>query len=141
MFRWISRNKKYLAALFVILQIALIAMYMSERVDVRDSVATEYVLINIPPSDIQNPYEAPHYMSNFYDLFLGRFMKDGKPDIAASWSYLRDEINEKGNKSSLWNLRLRDGVEFHNGKALAMDDVLYSIDLAAGIIDNLSMYK
>ena len=150
MIRWFSRNKKYLVAIFVIAQIVIIAGYMSERLDIRDFMArivgsnvlpqkTEYILVNMNPSDIQNPYNAPHYMDNFYDLFLGRFIQNGNPDVAVSWSYLRDEVGENNEKIEVWNVRLRDGVEFHDGKMLTMNDILYSINLADDYVENLSM--
>ncbi len=46
---------------------------------------------------------------------------DGRPapDLATSWS-----ANEDG---TIWTLRLRDGVRFHDGSAFDADDVVYSL--------------
>ena len=60
------------------------------------------------------------------------------PEVAASW---RGE-----EKNSRWVFELRDGVEFHNGKTVVADDVIYSINLhraadsgsaAAGLVSQI----
>ncbi len=42
------------------------------------------------------------------------------PNLAAEW--------ESANEATEWTFRLREGVEFHNGKTLTSEDVLYSMN-------------
>ena len=46
-----------------------------------------------------------------------------KPGLATSWS--SDPANPKR-----WNFQLREGVKFHDGKALTADDIVFSYDRA-----------
>src|SRR5579875_3982942 len=41
---------------------------------------------------------------------------------------LAESIEPVGNNAGLWDIRLRPGVEFHNGKTLTADDVIFSIN-------------
>lgn len=66
-----------------------------------------------------------------------------QPSIAESW-----DVSSDGKK---WAFKLRKGVEFHNGKSLTADDVVYSLGLHASesntfaegkaIIENLETLK
>src|SRR5712691_11232252 len=38
---------------------------------------------------------------------------------------LADEISDK--RADVWTIRVRDGIEFHNGKTLGAEDVIYSL--------------
>jgi peptide/nickel transport system substrate-binding protein len=40
---------------------------------------------------------------------------------------LAEELSAEKNDASIWTIRVRDGVEFHNGKTLTADDVIYSL--------------
>src|SRR5690606_3464916 len=42
--------------------------------------------------------------------------------------------------STVWTFKLRDGVEFHNGKTMTADDVVWSINLHRGT-DTISEAK
>lgn len=42
------------------------------------------------------------------------------PELATEW---------ESDDSKIWHFRLREGVEFHNGKSMTVDDVIYSINL------------
>ncbi|SEM39676.1 peptide/nickel transport system substrate-binding protein [Roseovarius azorensis] len=46
-----------------------------------------------------------------------------EPDLAVSW---------ESDDAKVWTFRLREGVEFHNGKSLSAEDVVYSLDLHRG---------
>jgi peptide/nickel transport system substrate-binding protein len=46
------------------------------------------------------------------------------PELAESWEASPD--------AKIWTFRLRKGVEFHNGKSLTAEDVLYSVNLHRG---------
>lgn len=52
---------------------------------------------------------------------LVRYNREGEsePDLAESW-----EVSED---ARTWRFKLRSGVEFHNGKSLTPDDVIYSL--------------
>lgn len=41
---------------------------------------------------------------------------------------LAEEITPETSKGDVWTVRLRDGAEFHNGKTLTVDDILFSIN-------------
>ncbi|MGE0237893.1 MAG: ABC transporter substrate-binding protein, partial [Parvibaculaceae bacterium] len=43
------------------------------------------------------------------------------PELAADW--------EANPDATVWTFKLRPGVEFHNGKTLSVDDILYSMNL------------
>jgi peptide/nickel transport system substrate-binding protein len=53
---------------------------------------------------------------------LSYFDDDYKPKVDG----LAEEIEAAGN-ADVWTIRLRSGVEFHNGKTLTADDLVYSI--------------
>ena len=61
----------------------------------------------------------------YYNMLV-RYAPDGSamPDLAESW-----EVNDDATE---WVFTLRDGVEFHNGKTLTADDVIYSLNLHCG---------
>ena len=56
---------------------------------------------------------------------LVEILPDGTltPELAESW---------ESSDAKTWNLRIRKGVTFHNGKSLDAADVVYSIDLHRG---------
>lgn len=137
---WISRNKRYLIAIFVLVQMVLIGFYVSERIqfgNISTSVLsghsfpkeTQYILIQSEDADFESINEAPHYLKQYYDLVFGRLLnKRGGmylPDIAQSWSLLRQDGD-----TYVWNMQLRDGITFHDGTPLKFEDVLYSFELA-----------
>ena len=53
---------------------------------------------------------------------LAYFDENYKPKIDGLAEELRAE------KANQWLIRVRDGVEFHNGKTLTADDVIYSLN-------------
>jgi peptide/nickel transport system substrate-binding protein len=52
---------------------------------------------------------------------LGRFNEEYVPEVDG----LAEEITAEA--ADVWTIRLRDGVEFHDGKTLTADDLIYSI--------------
>jgi peptide/nickel transport system substrate-binding protein len=100
-------------------------------------------------ADGLDPHHPPTYtdqarVSNLYEpLFVHDASYNLQPVLAESM-----EPSEHG---SVWTLRLRDGVEFHNGKRFDVDDVIFSfrriVDVkgngaaALGIIDFAGMRK
>jgi peptide/nickel transport system substrate-binding protein len=56
---------------------------------------------------------------NHYELLLD-FGPDGAP-----YEVLAEELSANAD-GSVWTVRLRDGIEFHNGKTLSAADVVYS---------------
>ncbi|WP_413867426.1 ABC transporter substrate-binding protein [Albidovulum sp.] len=54
------------------------------------------------------------------------------PELATGWEGNAD--------STVWTFKLRDGVEFHNGKTMTADDVVWSINLHRGA-DTISEAK
>lgn len=54
------------------------------------------------------------------------------PELATSW--------EANDDLTVWTFQLREGVEFHNGKTMDADDVVFSINLHRGE-DTLSQVK
>jgi len=40
---------------------------------------------------------------------------------------LAEEISAEKNNAAVWTIRVRPGIEFHNGKTLTADDVIYSL--------------
>jgi peptide/nickel transport system substrate-binding protein len=54
------------------------------------------------------------------------------PELATEWAGNAD--------STVWTFKLRDGVEFHNGKTMTADDVVWSINLHRGT-DTISEAK
>lgn len=57
---------------------------------------------------------------NLYDSLWTRG-RDGRPQLRLL------ESGETNADATVWTLRLRDGVTFHNGKPLTADDLLYTI--------------
>jgi len=57
---------------------------------------------------------------------LVRYAKDLslEPDLATEW--------EANDDATVWTFTLRQGVEFHNGKTLTQDDVIYSLNRHRG---------
>ena len=80
--------------------------------------------------DTMNPElmtSANDYLRSYltYNMLV-RYAPDGSalPDLAESW-----EVNDDATE---WVFTLRDGVEFHNGKTLTAQDVIYSLNLHRG---------
>ena len=75
-------------------------------------------------ADVLDPHHPPTYpdqarVSNLYEpLFLHDVSYNVQPVLA--------ESIEPSDHGSTWTLRLRDGVEFHNGKRLDVDDVIFT---------------
>jgi len=75
-------------------------------------------------ADGLDPHHPPTYpdqarVSNLYEpLFVHDVSYTIQPVLA--------ESIEHSDRGSTWTLRLRDGVEFHNGKRLDVDDVIFS---------------
>lgn len=72
--------------------------------------------------DGQNLYATPD-IARLVATFegLSRFDEDYRPVVDG----LAEEITAE--KADQWLIRIRDGIEFHNGKTLTADDVIYSI--------------
>ena len=81
-------------------------------------------------ADGLDPHHPPTYpdqarVSNLYEpLFLHDVSYNIQPVLA--------ESIEASDHGSTWTLRLRDGVEFHNGKRLDVDDVMFTLRRIVG---------
>jgi peptide/nickel transport system substrate-binding protein len=49
------------------------------------------------------------------------------PDFAKLDMLLAESIEPVGSKPNAWTVRLKDGIEFHNGKTVGADDVIFSL--------------
>src|SRR5439155_26603178 len=49
------------------------------------------------------------------------------PSFGAMEMMLAESIEPVKNKADLWVVKLRPGVEFHNGKTVSADDVIFSL--------------
>ena len=49
------------------------------------------------------------------------------PDFAQLEMLLAESIEPAGSKPNAWTVRLKDGIEFHNGKTVGADDVIFSL--------------
>jgi len=49
------------------------------------------------------------------------------PDLSRLEMVLAESIEPEGGRADLWTLRLKPGIEFHDGKPLTADDVIFSI--------------
>ena len=58
-------------------------------------------------------------VNNLFDLFV-RMTPNAQPEL-----YLAEEI-EPNSDATVWTIRVRKGVTFHNGKDLTADDVLFT---------------
>lgn len=67
------------------------------------------------------PLDNPSF-ARIFNLFdpLVRMDPDGKPEFALAESF------ESNSDATVWTLRVREGVEFHDGKTLTVDDVIYT---------------
>ncbi|AYD03786.1 ABC transporter substrate-binding protein [Neorhizobium sp. NCHU2750] len=75
------------------------------------------------------PYSATQYQQNAYLAIYNCLVEVGQngdlvPELATSW--------EGSSDAKTWVFKIRSGVEFHNGKSLTADDVVYSINLHFG---------
>lgn len=72
--------------------------------------------------DVRKGFTLPDTARN-YQLYEGLYALDSNnkpvPALAAS--------GEHNAEATLWTFRIRDGVQFHNGKPLTAEDVLYTI--------------
>jgi peptide/nickel transport system substrate-binding protein len=44
-----------------------------------------------------------------------------------AYTGLAEELSAQEGNAAIWNIRVRRGIEFHNGKTLTADDVIYSL--------------
>jgi peptide/nickel transport system substrate-binding protein len=44
-----------------------------------------------------------------------------------AYTGLAEELSAQKGNAAIWNIRVRRGIEFHNGKTLTADDVIYSL--------------
>ncbi len=67
-----------------------------------------------------------------FNVFEGLVKPDSEGNIipAVAESY---DISEDG---TVYSFTLRDGITFHNGEAVTVDDVVYSISRCAGLLDD-----
>ncbi|MEV4314296.1 ABC transporter substrate-binding protein [Actinocrispum sp. NPDC049592] len=100
-------------------------------------------------SDTVDPHHPPTYpdqarVSNLYEPLFGR-------DAAYNIEPVLAESIEPSEQGRMWTLRLRDGVTFHNGKKLDVDDVIFTFRriselpgtgaAALGIVDMANLRK
>jgi peptide/nickel transport system substrate-binding protein len=50
------------------------------------------------------------------------------PDFKTIQMVLAESVEPVNGKADMWDIRLRKGVEFHNGKTLSADDVIFSLN-------------
>ncbi len=92
---------------------------------------SEIVVAVTQEPDFLDPYlaEAAGTKEILYNLFDGlvRLEPDGSlsPALATSWEMSAD--------ATAYTFVIREGVTFHNGAALTPDDVVYSLERAAGL--------
>jgi peptide/nickel transport system substrate-binding protein len=73
--------------------------------------------------------DADNNVGNEVDIARGRQLYDQLFDRAANFA-LVDKLAEEATPNAtgdVWTVRLRKGVEFHNGKSLTADDLIFSI--------------
>lgn len=81
-------------------------------------------------SDILDPARMASTTQFFFAWQVGnnlvRYSKDitPEPDLASEWDVSSD--------LKQWRFKIRKGVEFHNGKSLTLDDIIYSVNLHRG---------
>src|SRR6478609_5003268 len=49
------------------------------------------------------------------------------PDFSQLEMLIAESIEPAGSKPNAWTVRLKDGIEFHNGKTVGADDVIFSL--------------
>jgi len=49
------------------------------------------------------------------------------PDFSQLEMLVAESIEPAGSKPNAWTVRLKDGIEFHNGKTVGADDVIFSL--------------
>jgi peptide/nickel transport system substrate-binding protein len=49
------------------------------------------------------------------------------PDFSELQMLIAESIEPVGSKPDVWTVRLKDGIEFHNGKTVGADDVIFSL--------------
>jgi peptide/nickel transport system substrate-binding protein len=49
------------------------------------------------------------------------------PDFSELQMLVAESIEPVGGKADAWTVRLKDGIEFHNGKTVGADDVIFSL--------------
>ncbi|MDI9499037.1 MAG: ABC transporter substrate-binding protein [Bacillota bacterium] len=92
---------------------------------------SEIVVAVTQEPDFLDPYlaEAAGTKEILYNLFDGlvRLEPDGSlsPALATSWEMSDDALT--------YTFVIREGVTFHNGAAMTLDDVVYSLERAAGL--------
>ena len=74
--------------------------------------------------DAQAPVVDPDIM-RVWQLFEPLAIRS--PDFSAIEMVLAESIEPVGKQADLWTIRLKRGIEFHNGKAVTADDVIYSL--------------
>src|SRR3954468_17819608 len=74
--------------------------------------------------DAHQPTTDPDIMRqwNMYESLAVR-----TPDFAQLQMLLAESIEPVGSKPHAWTVRLKQGVEFHNGKPVTADDVIFSL--------------
>jgi peptide/nickel transport system substrate-binding protein len=90
--------------------------------------------------DPHNAPKEPNHarISNLYEPLFSR-------DPAYNIEPVLAESIEQSEQGRVWTLRLRDGVEFHNGKRLDADDVIFTLHrmadhpLAVSVVSNVDL--
>src|SRR3954452_21395886 len=74
--------------------------------------------------DAHQPTTDPDIMRvwNMYESLAVR-----TPDFSQLQMLLAESIEPDGSKPDSWTVRLRPGIEFHNGKTVTADDVIFSL--------------
>jgi peptide/nickel transport system substrate-binding protein len=74
--------------------------------------------------DAHNPTTDPDIMRqwNLYESLAVR-----SPDFSRLDMLLAESIEPDGKKPDSWTVRLKQGIQFHNGKTVSADDVIFSL--------------
>src|SRR3954469_21697636 len=74
--------------------------------------------------DAHQPTTDPDIMRqwNMYESLAVR-----TPDFGELQMLGAESIEPVGNKPNAWTVRIKDGIEFHNGKTVTADDVIFSL--------------
>ncbi len=75
---------------------------------------------SLDPATYENGFMGAFKSSVYHNLAVTDDKGQIKPELAESWSASDD--------ASVWNVKLRQGVEFHDGKTMDADDVVASIN-------------
>lgn len=127
-----KKNKLLFLALALVMSIALSGC----GGDKNDTDSGSVVVGITQDLDSLDPHKAVAAGTHevLFNIYEGLFKPDEKgnlnPAVASDY-----KVNDKGD---VYTFTLRDGIQFHDGKNVTADDVVYSIQRAAGVLEGES---